>query len=655
MVSRYSNYTVKRIVGTVVIIALTVHLQFFVNPPLRQEKATSATIKENVHQLQQRIDTLARVAAGYATGSASLPTLQGALHRTRLAYKKVECILEFYYPQHVRAYINGPPLEHLNPFPIDQQHQEGAYYGISPEDYARSLPLDRLDTDHYRGSPELVLPEGLQVLDELIASDPAEDEKQRMMMLCEALQENYQTLVTAVDKRALFPDFEMMEAGRLELVRMVSLGITGFDTPGSLNAISEARASLAGILDVLQPLVEASDKKHRNRILTLFRNADRFLAKNDDFSSFDRLDFLTEHINPLYEALYRLQQARGIRTSVAVTGETPSWNAGSTNMFGNDFLNPYYYTLLTKEEDTEPLRELGEQLFYDPVLSQRGTMSCASCHQPELAFTDGEPQSFANAGQRVGRNAPTLINAVFSDRYFYDLRAFDLEEQAEHVVADSLEFNTSFAEVVRKLNADRHYSTAFEQVFRTGKPINRYEFSKALASYVVSLRGFNSAFDRYVQGKTNQLDTRVKRGFNLFMGKANCGTCHFAPTFSGLVPPLFDENESEVLGVLEGPEGGHVDADPGRFANGLSTDQERIYHRSFKTTTVRNIALTAPYFHNGGYPTLSDVVEFYDQGGAAGRGLTYEVPQQTLPPDALRLSGEEKEDIIAFMQSLTNH
>lgn len=134
------------------------------------------------------------------------------------------------------------------------------------------------------------------------------------------------------------------------------------------------------------------------------------------------------------------------------------------------------------------------------------------------------------------------------------------------------------------------------------------------------------------------------------MGKATCGTCHFAPTFSGLVPPFFEENESEVLGVLKNPKTIELDDDLGRSASKRLTYETEIYDRSFKTVTVRNISKTAPYFHHGQYNTLEEVVEFYNVGGGIGFGL--EVPNQTLPPDSLNLSEVEKRQLIAFLKAI---
>ena len=147
----------------------------------------------------------------------------------------------------------------------------------------------------------------------------------------------------------------------------------------------------------------------------------------------------------------------------------------------------------------------------------------------------------------------------------------------------------------------------------------------------------------------------MRRGFNLFMGEAACGTCHFAPTFAGLVPPFYRESESEVLGVpAASPMTGatELDADPGRVASGQPLDGVDFYAYSFKTPTVRHAAETAPYMHNGAFATLGEVVDFYEAGGGAGLGL--DVPHQTLPFDSLALDDGDRADLVAFMEALSD-
>lgn len=612
-------------------------------------------ITQGLKNFNEETITLNTVATAYTTGTASLPELRKQLATTRKAYKNVETVLEYYYPKHCKAYINGAPLKHLDPYPVKEEFNSNTYYVVTPEEYSKDIPLDQLDTEHYRGEQRVIDPVGLQTLDELISADEAPQSKKEIQGLTQKLTNALPALISAVHQRNYFYDFEIIEATRLEVVRIFSMGVTGFDTPGSLNALPEAIVALQGIENITAPLTRKIPQQEQQQLHVLFTNAKTYLKKNNNFNGFDRLTFVIEYINPIYKALGKVQQRLKLPSSAERWVKIPSWNAESTNLFGDDFLNPYYYSLLTKEKDSDSLRLLGKKLFYDAALSQNGTMSCASCHKPELAFTDGQKTSLSGVeGKRVLRNSPTLINAVFSDRYFYDLRATDLEEQAEHVIANHLEFNTSFEEIEKKLNADTVYKKQFTALFKDNN-VSRYQLASALSSYIISLRSFNSPFDRYIQGKSKSLSAQVRLGFNLFTGKAACATCHYTPTFSGLVPPLYQENESEVLGVFTNAKDKTIDSDPGRMASKIPEDREEIYRSSFKTVTVRNAKLTAPYFHNGGYNTLEEVLDFYNTGGAAGVGFAYEVPNQTLAPDVLGLTPKETAAIIAFIESLTDN
>jgi len=284
-------------------------------------------------------------------------------------------------------------------------------------------------------------------------------------------------------------------------------------------------------------------------------------------------------------------------------------------------------------------------------------MSCLSCHNPNKGFTDALPKSRSNRhGVFTARNSPTLINAGYATRYFWDMRAFDLEKQVAHVIDNDLEFNTNFKAIIEKLNKDETYLKLFKEAYGgiSKQDINERAISNAIAAYVNSLKSFNSAFDKYVRDETKVYPEKAKRGFNLFMGKAACGSCHFAPTFSGLVPPFYLESESEVLGITKGLDTLNpiLDEDLGRIDNGLNRDKQPYFKHAFKTVTVRNIALTAPYMHNGAFNTLEDVLHFYNHGGGAGMGLA--VDHQTLSPTPLNLSKQDIEAIIAFMETLTD-
>lgn len=609
----------KRIAWVIILVAVILcQLAFSTNDPSAQ---VLAAFQGDARQLHEQIQRLSRVAAQYQAGAISLQELRAGLASTRNTFKQLEYLLEFYYPAYIKEYINGPPLYH-------------------PDAYA------------YLSIPAIVAPRGLQVLDEQAHEQTVSPEQ--ISLLTKELETRYTILLQMILTRKYVQDFEVFEAARLELVRIYTLGITGFDTPGSLRGLEETSVALQGIQKGIAPFYEALPLATATHLRSLFEGAITFVRNSPGFNAFDRLTFLTQYINPLYKALRDAHRQLTSKTTASVTAEVPSWNIASDNLFAEDFLNPYYYSLLKREQDSPALRQLGKQLFYDVRISRSGTMSCGSCHKPRMAFADGVDRSSASvAGRQVQRNAPSLINVIFADRYFYDLRAFDLEEQAEHVIENHMEFNTSFPELLVTINADAGYRKAFASVFQT-PAVSRHQFSAALASYVISLQACNSPFDKYVRGETNNLPEQVKKGFNLFMGKAACGTCHYPPTFAGLVPPLYHESETEVLGVLAGPGLKTVDADPGRIDNAVLNESASIYSRAFKTMSVRNAAVTAPYFHNGTYATLDQVIDFYNHGGAAGVGLEYEVPNQTLSPDHLDLSRSESKALIAFIRSLTD-
>lgn len=563
------------------------------------------------------VTELNQTAGAFRSGLVNTDTLKAVFLRTRIAYKCIEFLVEYYYPSFAEEHLNGAPLLHM----------------------------ERHDT-----RPYVLPPEGMQVLDEMIFSDSVFVEKAGIANLCQKLSNETNVLMGGL--RSLhIKDADAIEAMRQELVRVFTLGVTGFDTPGSLNALAESRQVMSSMKEALSLFLVKTEPEKTQRMESLFHAAFVLLGEEESFDDFDRLEFLKQVINPLYSELLDIRKnLEGERSGTSYGGLNPE----GSNLFADDFLDPYFYTQLSREKDGPELRSLGKKLFFDPLLSHAGTMSCASCHDPEKAFTDGKVTSASNVvGRNLLRNAPTLLNAVYADRYFYDLRAFTLEQQAEHVVFNHEEFNTAYGEIVSKLNNSNEYRRLFKDALSSRK-IKREDLSQALASYVLSLRSFNSPFDRYVRGETDTLNAGAILGFNLFMGKAACGTCHFAPTFSGLVPPRYMENESEILGVPEDPLAWkkELDNDSGRYNNRIYSEQAWIFERSFKTTTIRNVELTAPYFHNGAYATLEAVVNFYNLGGGSGFGL--EVKNQTLPADPLELTLEEKEALIAFMKALTD-
>jgi cytochrome c peroxidase len=482
-------------------------------------------------------------------------------------------------------------------------------------------------------------PTGFQVLEEVVF-DPETLNRDRVQDELQSMIFSINRLVAGLDEVFLEPS-NILDAIKLNLYRLSTHGITGFDSPVCLNSLPEAETTLQSVEAVLACFENAA------LVRKSAYEAARYVQEHQQsFDDFDRAVFLSRYLNPLCRALtayqnrqhipYASSPPRAIRATAATM-----FDAGA---FDESFYRPAYAPL-----PDAGLIGLGRQLFYDKVLSGNNSRSCASCHDPAKAFTDGlsKNQSLFTARSLL-RNTPTLINAGLQPRQFYDSRVPFLEDQVHAVISSPEEMGPLFSEAVSRIEASEGYRRAFRKQFKT-QSINGLQIRLAIAAYVRSLTALNSPFDRYMRGEEQAMSTSAKAGFNVFMGKAKCGTCHFMPLFNGNVPPLYETLESEVLGVPESnAAGAALDADPGKY------QVSKIHHqlRQFKTTSVRNAALTAPYMHNGVFKTLAEVIAFYDTGGGIGRGL--DVPEQTVSADSLHLSGLEKTQLIAFIESLTD-
>ncbi len=611
------------------LLILSTGLLFFVvcfNTAWKSNPATGdrlLTIKKtHINGLDLLVEAAGRFDAKAQKTDAQ--SLRADFLKLRSLYKTSEPLTAYFDPEYVKDYINGAPL----------------------------MSLERNADDRIT----VLEPEGFQILEENLFAD--EPDPATIKELTGKLATNLKALRDYQDK-LMVTDRHVFEASRFQLIRVFTTGLSGFDSPSLSQVMEEQGVSLQTVrllLSHYQPFIMEKDAELARSIELALTEAIRYLHEHPDFDTFDRLHFLREYINPLFSDILKAQKALGVETYYETSPlyQKHPVNYYSDNLFAEDFLNSNYYTRYPKEEYNEGVINLGEVLFFDPVLSQNNKRSCASCHDPQKAFTDGMKKSIAfNMTGTVERNSPTLINAVYADRFFYDLRVEVLDDQIEHVIVDHDEFRSSFLELIDKLSASEEYVDMFEKAFPTleGNPIKKYSISAALSAYVASLSSLNSPFDRYARGETDKLEENVVKGFNLFYGKAACGTCHFAPVFNGLVPPLYEESESEVLGVPVDTENSAIDPDPGRIAGRLK-ESSYIYQHAFKTPTVRNVEFTAPYMHNGLYATLEEVMDFYNKGGGTGLGL--EVKNQTLPEDPLDLSEKEIAQIITFMKALSD-
>lgn len=274
--------------------------------------------------------------------------------------------------------------------------------------------------------------------------------------------------------------------------------------------------------------------------------------------------------------------------------------------------------------------ELGKKLYFDPRLSGNNLFSCATCHNPTLGFADGLPRFLGGpTAKEGGRHSPTIINCAYNEFQFWDGRAATLEEQALGPIQNPNEMFETLDNVVKKLSGIPEYVTAFKEVFGTG--ITADGIAKAIATFERTIVFSNSPFDKYMQGDAPAMSELAKRGMYLFMGKAECIKCHNGTNFT--------DNKFHNIGV---PTEVPLKEDLGRY-NVTRKDSDK---GAFKTPTLRNITDTAPYMHNGFFPTLFEVVQFYNGGGGRSENKSPDI-------HSLHLTGEEVNDLIEFMKALT--
>ena len=284
--------------------------------------------------------------------------------------------------------------------------------------------------------------------------------------------------------------------------------------------------------------------------------------------------------------------------------------------------------------------DLGRYLFFDPLLSGDGTLSCASCHRPERGLADGRPRSIGIHGEDAGRAAPTLWNVAFLKRFFWDARADSLETQAPGPLYSPREMGNDPARLLGSLNRNAAYRRLFGEAFPgEGGSITERQVYTALAAFQTSLVSLNSRYDRYVHGHAAALSEREIEGLNVFRSfVARCSECH--------TPPLFTNEQVAVIGAPE-PAGRPFDV------GAEATFGEPKLKGGFKVPTLRNIARTAPYMHSGAFTRLRDAVEFYNKGRghAVPEGLRLYLHWHITEP---RLSETEIDRIVDFLGALTD-
>ncbi len=275
-------------------------------------------------------------------------------------------------------------------------------------------------------------------------------------------------------------------------------------------------------------------------------------------------------------------------------------------------------------KDNPPTPEkiaLGKQLYFDPRLSADDTISCASCHDPAKGWSNGEQFATGVGGLKGGRNSPTVINSAYYSFQFWDGRAKTLEDQALGPIQNPIEMKMTLDDVIPKLNKIPGYKDQFQKVFQTD--VTAEGVAKAIAAFERTVLSGDAPYDKFKAGDAAALSDAAQRGWKLFTGKGHCSACHSGPNFT--------DTAFHNIGLDS--------ADEGRMTiSKMAGDKGAM-----KTPTLREIAKTAPYMHNGSLKTLEEVVAHYVKGGNNN-------PAQDEEIFALKLTPEEQADLVTFMK-----
>ncbi len=552
--------------------------------------------------------------------SSQVATLRSNIHKNRTSLKQLDFWFRWFEPVAYRK-INGP-------LPVEWETEV----------------FEKFEPPYRREGGGLILAE-LQLDEEVPNRDTLLALVDSSLVALNTFAAD--SITSQLDERTHF-----FFCNRLFLLNLAALYTTGFECPDTSLVIPEMQAMLESAVDIYKTFNQAFPESGLNKdYMGGFERAIQFTrAQPKYYGSFDHYTFIRNHINPLFRLNQRMIREYDLYSAnyndYALSNEASSIFDKSLFMSQN---TKGIFSLTEDEAALEEIKRLGKQLFYDPILSSDNKRSCASCHRPDQYFTDTtQATSFMfDQVSHLPRNTPSLINSVFNHLVMLDGKHISLQGQAREVILNHHEMNSVEPDLLRKVLSCSTYKNGFKKLLKftpEEKKVTLTHVVSAITYYYADFSNYYSPFDEAMnEGKPLQKD--VVAGFNLFMSKAQCATCHFVPHFNGIKPPYIG-SEFEVLGVPADTAYSKLSDDQGRFV--VNPAHEML--NAFRTGTIRNIQHTAPYMHNGVFKTLEEVVEFYDAGGGIGRKL--DVPNQTLSDAPLKLSAEEKKQLIAFMHSL---
>ena len=444
-------------------------------------------------------------------------------------------------------------------------------------------------------------------------------------------------------------------ANRLFILNLAAIYTTGFECPDTSRIIPELRSMLADVSKIYYSFNESFSKTSLSEnYLSLYNSAIVFTNRQPkDYSRFDHFTFIRDYINPLFKMNQQFIKQYGVFTKSYVDY---SLNNSNTSIFSKDLYfgqnEKGIFLRVTDQNALLEIEKIGKLLFYDPLLSGNNQRSCNSCHNATAYFTDTLLSTSFQFDRKnpLSRNTPSLINATFNHLLMLDGKHISLQNQGKDVITNPMEMGSNEKEVVQKIMNCSDYKKAFKSFLKytpQETEVTIEHIVSAISLYYSKFNNYYAPFDDAMNNK-KEIEPAVKQGFNLFMSKAQCATCHFVPQFNGVKPPYIG-SEFEVLGVPADTGFKKLSLDKGRY--GLNPAAEML--NAFRTGSIRNAEFTKPYMHNGVFNKLEQIVDFYDAGGGVGKGL--KVNNQTLSSDSLRLTSNEKKNLVLFMRSLNEN
>lgn len=441
-------------------------------------------------------------------------------------------------------------------------------------------------------------------------------------------------------------------ANRLFLLNLAAIYTTGFECPDPDNIIPELSSMLEAVKEIYASYnLRFTAYPLNSNYLDLYNSTTAFVSKQSkNAEAFDHFLFIKDYVNPLFALNQKM-----IRDYQVVSNSFNDYtlNNQCNSIFDKSLYNGQnvkgIYIGIDDPKTLSEIKYIGKLLFYDPILSGNNQRSCVSCHKSTEYFTDtavATSRHFDNR-QSLARNTPSLINTVYNHLLMLDGKHFSLQSQAKDVTTNPVEMGSTEADILKKVLSCPQYNDAFKRFAKHTPGHSSISFDhivSAITWYYSSFSNYYSPFD-HAMNQHASIPKESERGFNLFMSKARCATCHFAPQFNGVKPPYIS-SEFEVIGVPEDSSFKKINTDHGRFT--VNPAKETLH--AFRTGSIRNAPFTKPYMHNGVFNTLEEVIDFYDAGGGVGKGLS--IDNQTLPTDSLRLTKSEKNEILEFIKSL---